>query len=112
MVDQRDLRHDQLPPYSFTDDGCKITPDPLAKCRLCKMTTAALIEGDDALVCRDCIKTFVGIVVRPDTVPEAVLTKLSAQHSAVMQLVRLATGERMWHWIAGWPGVEPRGSSL
>lgn len=76
--------------------------------------TEDLIEGDSAIVCKDCVRVLGGIANDPSDSDQRILTELLRRHGDVVALRRSqdvrgkAAVPLRWEWTASWPGVEPR----
>jgi uncharacterized Zn ribbon protein len=85
------------------------------RCIRCQ-TTEHLIEGDSAIVCRDCVAMLGSIVAEPASAPRRILNALIERHGDVVSLVRdkpvrgREDGELRWEWTDKWPKTEPRSS--
>lgn len=80
-------------------------------CVRCDGTTD-LIEGDSAIVCRECVSMLGEIAGNPGIADNRILTALKEKHGDVVTLRRSPdsrgqpTGPHQWVWTPTWPGVD------
>ena len=76
--------------------------------------TADLIEGDSAVVCRECVSSLGELAGNPSIADNRILNALKERHGDVVTLRRAPderaqpTGPLRWDWTPTWPGVDGR----
>lgn len=77
----------------------ELRPQRGSQCSTC-LSTADLIVGDGRIVCHQCVRERVGVIVNPSE-DSGLRDWLAELHADVVELTELPNGKETWKWT-GW----------